>query len=82
MDRLNKFLEDMFSSRAFCQGCICSSCANPDCARRLCGSQPDSECFRAGCPLYETQGHYYYDDIGSEYWIGEDNRRHYTHDEG
>lgn len=82
MNDLDKYLEELFSSRAFCQGCQCSSCASPDCTRRLCDSLPDTDCFHAGCPVYETQGNYYYDDNGDEYWIGEDNRRHYTRDEG
>lgn len=62
--------------------CLCRSCANPDCTRSLCTSLPTFNCAHSGCPGYETQGHYYYDDIGNEYWIGKDNRRHYTRDEG
>ena len=63
--------------------CLCRSCANPDCERdncAVCALLPDFS-FTA-CSTYETQGHYYYDDIGNEYWIGKDNRRHYTRDEG
>lgn len=62
--------------------CLCRSCANPDCIRSFCTSLPTIHCARSGCSMYETQGHYYYDDDGNEYWIGKDNRRHYTRNEG
>ncbi len=82
MNELDKFLQDFFISRAYCKDCQCRTCANPDCERRLCGFYPDSDCFHSGCPVCETRGNYYYDDNGDEYWIGEDNRRHYTRNEG
>lgn len=67
---------------SYCSGCVCSVCKNPDCIYSFCSMSPVQACFKSVCVCFETQGHYYYDDIGSEYWIGEDNRRHYTRDEG
>lgn len=84
MDKLDEFLVELSNAGrdAACFDCLCSSCKNPDCTRRLCDSLPTFDCCCRVCPSYETQGHYYYDDIGSEYWIGKDDRRHYTRDEG
>lgn len=67
-----------------CSDCLCVSCFNPDCENFACDAAVafDEGCCTVVCPVYETHGHYYYDDDGDEYWIGEDNRRHYTRDEG
>lgn len=67
-----------------CTECLCISCCNPDCEYFLCNPALVLEegCYTAICSGYETQENYYYDDDGNEYWIGTDNRRHYTRDEG
>ncbi len=83
LDKLDEFLVELSNyNREDCFGCLCSSCANPDCTRSLCTSLPTFPCVQSVCSTYETQGHYYYDDNGNEYWIGKDDRRHYTRDEG
>lgn len=66
-----------------CILCLCRSCANPDCENSMCDMLVVTPCSTTHvCFGYETQGHYYFDIDGNEYWIGKDNRRHYTRDEG
>lgn len=85
LDRLDEFMVELSNyGREYCVDCLCSSCFNPDCEYSACDAAVvfDGDCGTSFCPVYETHGHYYYDDNGNEYWIGKDNRRHYTRNEG